>query len=535
MRVVGLVSGGKDSIWNLHYCHYLQHEVLCLAHLAPPEGVQEMDSYMYQTVGSELVDSIAQAMELPLIRRGITGAPKNLENGSYAPQEGDEVEDLFLLLQDVLQAFPEVDAVSCGAILSDYQRCRVENVCNRLGLKVLAFLWRQEQPLLLKQMIEGGLDARIVKVACMGLDERHIGKSILDTNFAAHVMQLGKKWGVHVCGEGGEYESAVFDAPLFHRCLALPEGAMEACAHPSGEADDVALMAVREAPVLEAKERDLTLLKVLEDYPSLLYYRDTFAPLSDERLDELVAAQDSFCWCRSTSSSALPGKNETTWNATEIAAGPVLKRIGSMDFFGTSNLDVMSMQLQGRWDSAAAQCDALLQEVSKWLISQERCLRDVAFAEVQVSDLSCFEAVNAVYARHFEENPPARVCIETPLPRGIDVRLRLLLRPHQGASPRDALRVQSISTWAMACIGPYSQVQRPMANMLCSSGVLGLVPHSMSLPAALEGLQQYEAELWMLMRSLHNVLQVMGSGFQEISLAQVYATAGVDSTRSFSA
>ena len=27
----------------------------------------------------------------------------------------------------------------------------------------------------------------------------------------------------------------------------------------------------------------------------------------------------------------------------------------------------------------------------------------------------------------------------------------------KGASPRDALRVQSISTWAMACIGPYSQ------------------------------------------------------------------------------
>eukprot|EP00435_Cladocopium_sp_Y103_P065542 s121_g27.t1 len=51
---------------------------------------QEMDSYMYQTVGSELVNSIAEAMELPLIRRSITGAPKNLENGSYVPQEGDE-------------------------------------------------------------------------------------------------------------------------------------------------------------------------------------------------------------------------------------------------------------------------------------------------------------------------------------------------------------------------------------------------------------------------------------------------------------
>lgn len=32
-----------------------------------------------------------------------------------------------------------------------------------------------------------------------------------------------------------------------------------------------------------------------------------------------------------------------------------------------------------------------------------------------------------------------------------------LFGPLTGASARDALRVQSISTWAMACIGPYSQ------------------------------------------------------------------------------
>ncbi|CAL1142477.1 unnamed protein product [Cladocopium goreaui] len=47
-----------------------------------------MDSYMYQTVGSELVNSIAEAMELPLVRRNITGAPKNLENGSYVKSSG---------------------------------------------------------------------------------------------------------------------------------------------------------------------------------------------------------------------------------------------------------------------------------------------------------------------------------------------------------------------------------------------------------------------------------------------------------------
>ena len=37
------------------------------------------------------------------------------------------------------------EAVSVGAILSDYQRVRVEGVCARLNLVSLAFLWRRDQ------------------------------------------------------------------------------------------------------------------------------------------------------------------------------------------------------------------------------------------------------------------------------------------------------------------------------------------------------------------------------------------------------
>jgi diphthine-ammonia ligase len=40
----------------------------------------------------------------------------------------DEVEDLYRLLSKVKKLFPEVKGVSCGAILSDYQRNRLENV-----------------------------------------------------------------------------------------------------------------------------------------------------------------------------------------------------------------------------------------------------------------------------------------------------------------------------------------------------------------------------------------------------------------------
>jgi diphthine-ammonia ligase len=53
MKVVGLISGGKDSIHNLLHCVALGHEVVCVANLRPPE-VDEMDSFMFQTVGHEV-------------------------------------------------------------------------------------------------------------------------------------------------------------------------------------------------------------------------------------------------------------------------------------------------------------------------------------------------------------------------------------------------------------------------------------------------------------------------------------------------
>jgi hypothetical protein len=47
-----------------------------------------------------------------------------------------QVEDMLLLLADVQRRFPEVQGVCCGAILSTYQRLRLEDVCARLGLQV---------------------------------------------------------------------------------------------------------------------------------------------------------------------------------------------------------------------------------------------------------------------------------------------------------------------------------------------------------------------------------------------------------------
>lgn len=81
-----------------------------------------------------------------------------------------------MCLQKELQA----DAVAVGAILSDYQRVRVENVCSRLNLVSLAYLWRRDQTELLQEMIDCQVHAILIKVQetkkSQSKDNKHLRK-----------------------------------------------------------------------------------------------------------------------------------------------------------------------------------------------------------------------------------------------------------------------------------------------------------------------------------------------------------------------
>lgn len=241
MKVIALISGGKDSTFNMMECARNGHEIVALVNMRPPQSVsmknetqnhhftnnneieliQEIDSYMYQSVGNELIDLYAQAAELPLYRAQITGKVIN-QNLDYEPTDSnDEVEDLYRVLKHCKQEMEEkngytIEAVSSGAILSTYQKNRVENICKRLGMISLAYLWSRNQTELLDDMIKSGIEAILIKVACMGLKpEKHLGKSIVEMK--SYLQELETKFGANVCGEGGEYESLTLDCPLFKK------------------------------------------------------------------------------------------------------------------------------------------------------------------------------------------------------------------------------------------------------------------------------------------------------------------------------
>lgn len=221
MNVVALLSGGKDSLFNMYLATKDKHNIVAIANLKPPSEQDELDSYMYQTVGHQAIELIAKALDKPLFRADITGSTKNKDLEYKEPSDNeDEVEQLFSLLHDIRHKHGiEFDAISVGAIASSYQKSRVENICKRLNLTMLAYLWDQDQDLLLQKMIDNNFDAILIKVACMGLSKKHVGLSIKEMQDC--LRKLHTDYGTNVCGEGGEYETLVLDCPLYKKRLVL--------------------------------------------------------------------------------------------------------------------------------------------------------------------------------------------------------------------------------------------------------------------------------------------------------------------------
>lgn len=70
-----------------------------MANLHPPEdSPDELDSHMFQTVGHQLITSLAKAMDLPLYRRPLVG--KSVVRGmQYIPNEDGTVRSLVFASQ----------------------------------------------------------------------------------------------------------------------------------------------------------------------------------------------------------------------------------------------------------------------------------------------------------------------------------------------------------------------------------------------------------------------------------------------------
>lgn len=213
MDFVGLVSGGKDSVYSI--CKLIDegYNLVGLIHMSANSTYA--DSYMYQTVGSEVSINLDRCFGVPLFvyKTGCNAVDQNL---FYNPCETDEVEDLYLAIKDV-QSKISFNAISSGAIFSNYQKNRVENVCNRLNLVSLTPLWNQNQKDLLSEMIKYGIDARIIKIASPYLKRECLNMNL--SEIKDYMDNKIWKYEMNYCGEGGEYETLVLDCKHFKSCI----------------------------------------------------------------------------------------------------------------------------------------------------------------------------------------------------------------------------------------------------------------------------------------------------------------------------
>lgn len=453
MKVVALVSGGKDSCFNILHCLSQGHELVALANLRPADPtVQELDSFMFQTVGHDALDLYSEVTGVPMYRGDIHGKSVN-QQLDYKITQDDEIEDLYKLLLEVKNHHPEIDAVSVGAILSSYQRTRVENVCQRLGLTSLAFLWQRDQLELMTEMVESSMDARIIKVAAVGLTEDHLAKSLKE--IFPTLLRLNQRFQVHICGEGGEFETLVLDAPFFIKKLVITKSEKVV------SNDQVAYL----KPVVEVVD------KTEEDgeYHSVKDYDvdwSKFLPKSNGLLKEQF--QDIFDTLPATFEPAKSHKEITSFTQDPIQNYQVL---GNKLY--VSNIQSELKELEEQVSDVFTQLKTIL---SKYEIDSSH----IQHSTLLISSMTNFASINSIYVHSFNAPlPPSRVCVQTKLPEGKYLQLSVIVL--LDASKKTGLHVQGRSYWAPANIGPYSQTIIDETLTATLSGQIPLVPATMEL------------------------------------------------------
>ncbi len=204
---ISLFSGGKDSSWALYQAlqRDLPVERLVTVH---PAG----DSYMYHVPATELASLAAESIGIPLldVHPDDFGADDVPDAGIQGDEELQPLETALEGLKHDLDG--GIAGLTAGAVESEYQTSRIEAMAGRLDADLFAPLWQRDPVTLAEEMLDAGFEISIIQVAAAGLDESWLGRT-LDAEALTELQALNDEYGVHVLGEGGEFETFVTDGP----------------------------------------------------------------------------------------------------------------------------------------------------------------------------------------------------------------------------------------------------------------------------------------------------------------------------------
>ncbi|KAL9137720.1 MAG: hypothetical protein Q9175_001067 [Cornicularia normoerica] len=498
LKVIGLISGGKDSFFSLLHCLANNHRVVALANLYPPptlsigEPLKDLNSYMYQTAGHGLIPLYSDALGLPVFRQEISGSALNSSKVyKYAvdnqndPHRVDETEDMMPLLRRILQQYPHANALCSGAILSTYQRTRIESVARRLNLVPLSYLWQYPSlppPSaggLLDDMAAVGFDVRIVKVASGGLEEEMLWQNLMDCKVRAMVERGMRRFGGSVLGEGGEYETLVVNGPmgLFKKNIVVDDQEMWMEHGGGGEArltfrEHAGTTVTNDGSEPADGQKWKALLRTIGIWDG--EFEELYHQMRG-KIPFITGQPKSQSHVTGQMKAESPSKSPDRWEVH-----PVIFRTQAM-------LTISNLTPRQPETIATDQMSDINSRLIAILTENDCSTDDIIFTTLLLRSMTDFTAVNGIYGQLFTKpNPPARVtvaCGES-LPKGVSVMVSFVVNL-SALTTRDVLHVQSRSYWAPANIGPYSQaISVPTKNengsaIVYVAGQIPLVPASM--------------------------------------------------------
>ncbi|KAG8449586.1 hypothetical protein GDO86_016291 [Hymenochirus boettgeri] len=410
--VLFVPSGGKDSCYNMMQCVSAGHQIVALANLRPPEStVDEIDSYMYQTVGHHALDLYAEAMGLPLYRATLQGT--SLDTGrSYIPQEGDEVEDLYQLLK---------------------------------------------------------------------------------------LVKLSDRFGVHICGEGGEYETLTLDCPLFRKRIVVDSE--EVMMHSN---DAFAPVAYLRLSKLHLEDKPWSPMAVLEgDCSCTTGWPEVPLICSTEQYGD----EKPFFWIP----SGLPLMSSCERKKCSARSQNGFQWASEVTTTGGNVMDTVSNGLTS------------LKDQVKELGLQ---MKDAVLVHLYIRKMEDFATINREYGTLFPTAPPARVCLQCGLHGDAFFKMDVLFFSALPAEhsihseSKVTMHVQSLSHWAPANIGPYSQAVRVGSTLFCA-GQIALIPCTMLLVTG-----GIAVEVGISLHHVESVLEALNTGttLKHVLLAHCYVT-----------
>ncbi len=200
-----LFSSGKDSNYAMHVMQQQNYSIECLITIKS----QNQDSYMFHTPNIDLARLQAEAMGMPLIEELTKGEKE---------KELDDMKNAIIRAKNEFG----IEGIITGALYSNYQRERIEKVCDELGLKAFSPLWHIDQEKEMYQLLDIGFEFIFSSVAAYGLNKSWVGRNI-EKKDIEKLVKLNEKIGLNVAGEGGEFESFVTDGPMYNKKIEIRE------------------------------------------------------------------------------------------------------------------------------------------------------------------------------------------------------------------------------------------------------------------------------------------------------------------------